>query len=61
MDEKKLLRIPEFQKYLGIGANKAYKLANDPSFYPAVRIGKLIRINKPLLDKWLEEQSLERA
>lgn len=43
---------------LGIGENKAYALAHDPSFYPAFRIGKRILINMEKLDRWIFDQGM---
>lgn len=59
-----LVHLPEQQSYLtvdglgrelNIGRSKAYELVGRPDF-PAVRIGKLIRIPRHALERWVEQQ-----
>ena len=58
MSEPVNMTIRQFMEYENIGRTLAYQLVNDPSFYPAFRIGKRkILINREKLEKWNEEQT----
>lgn len=50
------ISVMEMGKKLGVGKCTAYKLANEPGFYPAFRVGKQIRINVEALREWMNEQ-----
>ena len=45
----------DVQQLLGIGRTKAYELVSTGEL-PAVRIGRLIRVNRGELDDWLRAQ-----
>ena len=48
--------VEEVAEYLGIGRSKAYELVSHRPGFPAVRLGKSIRVPRHALDRWLEEQ-----
>jgi excisionase family DNA binding protein len=50
-----VLTIPEMAKFLQIGITKAYEMSHWRGF-PAVRIGRAIRVPKKALLEWLEQQ-----
>ena len=50
--ENEIMNVNDLAKYLKIGRSKAYKLINSSGF-PAIRIGKNIRIMKHDLNNWL--------
>lgn len=63
MEEKiniKTMSVTEMGKILGVGECTAYKLANDPGFYPAFKIGKKTRINVEALRDWMNEQGRKK-
>ncbi len=49
-----VLTIPEVAKFLQIGITKAYEMSHWRGF-PAIRIGRAIRIPKKALMEWLEQ------
>ena len=51
-----LLTVPQLAKQLQIGRDTAYSLCHVKDF-PAVRIGRTIRINSESLQKWLDKQN----
>lgn len=55
--EKGCFRGNELAKRMDMSHGAAYKLMNDPSFYPAFRIGRSIFISEAAFEKWLEEQT----
>jgi excisionase family DNA binding protein len=50
-----ILNIEQVQQFLGISRPKAYELANMAGF-PAVRIGRVIRVPREALMRWLDAQ-----
>lgn len=46
----------ELAAFLGIGVSKAYELSRSKGF-PAMRIGKNIRISRDGLQRWVEVQT----
>jgi len=50
-----VLTIPEMAKFLQIGITKAYEMSHWRGF-PAIRIGRSIRVPKKALMEWLEQQ-----
>ncbi len=58
--EQKVLSVKDLQKSLGIGRNSAYELVNRADF-PAIRIGKSIRIPAKDFDEWLSENARKTA
>lgn len=50
------LTIKDLRKYLRIGANKAYALANTPGF-PYIRIGSSKIFPKDAVREWAERQT----
>lgn len=55
--ERTLLTVPEAAEYLGIRNTKAYEMAARNELPGLVRIGRLVKVHKPTLDRWLEEQA----
>lgn len=54
--DKKTISVEQMAVMLGVGRATAYSLANDPSFFPAFRIGRKILISIEKLDEWLAKQ-----
>lgn len=55
-DNPNLYTVDEIKKILRCGKNKAYEVVNSRGF-PAIRLGKSIRIPKDKFHQWLTEQS----
>jgi excisionase family DNA binding protein len=53
-----IMTIEQVQQFLGISRPKAYELANMATF-PAVRLGRVIRVPKLALLRWLDRQAGE--
>ena len=51
-----LLTVPQAAKLLQIGRDQAYNLTHRRDF-PAVRIGRNVRINRELLQSWLNDNN----
>ncbi len=56
MNDKALLRVEEVARLLGIGRSKAYELVASGDL-PALRIGRLIRVPRHALDRWIAERT----
>lgn len=55
------MSVAEFQKYLGIGRNKAYQLCNKGGV-PVIKVGTRILIDKEELDKnWIPKQKKKES
>lgn len=50
-----VLTIPQMAEFLQIGITKAYEMSHWRGF-PAIRIGRTIRVPKKALLEWLEQQ-----
>lgn len=57
VNEKALLNLKEFSKYLNIGHTKARELLVKTDNPYTVRIGNRLYANKALLDAWLKSIS----
>ncbi len=55
--ERTMLTVPQAAQYLGIKNTKAYELAARNELPGLVRIGRLVKVHKPTLDRWLEDQA----
>ena len=55
--EKMVLTVEELAEQIGICRVSAYKLVNDPEFYPAFRLGRKVMISKKRLQEWLDEMT----
>lgn len=53
--EQEWISVAQMQKLIGIGRTKAYELIATGEI-PAVKIGRVLRVNRRQLDKWLEQQ-----
>lgn len=53
-----LLTVGQMAELLQIGINSAYDLTHRADF-PAIRIGRAVRINRELLQVWLNEHEGE--
>lgn len=51
--EDSYLRVGEVQKYLRLSRSTAYNLCNGRAF-PVVRLGKVILVNRAVLDSYLK-------
>ncbi len=51
-----LLTVPQFAELFQIGRDQAYNLCHRPDF-PAIRIGRSVRINREGLQSWLDEHN----
>ena len=49
-----LLTVPQMAELLQIGINRGYELCHRRDF-PVIRIGRAVRVNKELLQVWLNE------
>lgn len=56
MNDRALLRVEEVARLLGIGRSKAYELVATGDL-PALRIGRLIRVPRHALDRWIAERT----
>ncbi len=56
LEEKPVFNVEDIRKYLGIGRNAAYVLVMSEGF-PAIRIGKTIRIPREAFLRWLDSQA----
>jgi excisionase family DNA binding protein len=59
-NEQEFISLNQLQETLGIGRTKAYDLVASGEL-PAVRIGRIIRIDKQELTDWLERQRYQRG
>jgi len=59
-NELDLLTVPEAAKLLRISRNLAYELVARDEL-PAVRLGRVIRIPRSLLDEWITSQVSQPA
>jgi excisionase family DNA binding protein len=59
-NEQEFISLNELQEILGIGRTKAYDLVASGEL-PAVRIGRIIRVDMRDLTDWLERQKYQNA
>jgi len=59
-NEHELISLNELQEILGIGRTKAYDLVASGEL-PAVRIGRIIRVDMRDLTDWLERQKYQNV
>ena len=57
MQNKEWLTLAEVQRVLGLGRTKTYELVATGEI-PAVRIGRVLRVNREELDRWLEAKRI---
>ena len=55
-NEKRILRVPDLMKYMGIGRDLAYSLMRSESF-PSTRLGKVYFVEVSQLEKWLDRNA----
>ncbi len=55
-DHPLLLTVPQTAELLQIGRDTAYQLTHREDF-PAIRIGRSVRINRNLLQDWLDKNN----
>ena len=58
MAEGLLLRAEEVAHILGLGRSKVYELIMTRQV-PVVRIGRLVRVPRPALERWIEEHTTD--
>jgi excisionase family DNA binding protein len=56
LNDAHLLTVPEAATYLRIGRNLAYELIARGDL-PAVRLGRVIRVPRTGLERWLEDEA----
>ena len=56
---KEWLSLAEVQRIIGIGKTKTYGLVASGEI-PAVKIGRVLRVNRRELDEWLETQRVAK-
>lgn len=54
--DAQLLTVPQLAELWQIGRDQAYNLTHIPGF-PVIRIGRSVRINRELLQPWLNENN----
>ncbi len=60
--ERTMITVPEAAELMGIGKTRAYELAARDELPAMVRIGtSAIRVHKPRLLRWLDEQAERSA
>lgn len=59
--EKLNITVKEFKDLIGVSIVTAYNIANRSDFYPAIRFGRKILINRKALDRWLDEQTRKKG
>ena len=59
--EKLTITVQEFKDMIGVSVVTAYNIVNRADFYPAMRFGRKILINRKALDKWLDEQTQKKG
>lgn len=57
MYEKTTLTPNDVAEYLCIGRSKCYELFRSKNF-PALRLGKIMRVTKTALDNWIQNNSI---
>ena len=55
------MTVKEFKDVIGVRIVTAYNIANRADFYPAIRFGRKILINRKALDRWLDEQTQKKG
>ncbi len=55
--ERTLLTVPEAAELLRIKNTKCYELAARNELPGLVRVGRLVRVHRPTLERWLEAQA----
>ncbi len=53
--EQEWISVAQMQELIGIGRTKAYELIASGEI-PAVKIGRVLRVNRRQLDTWLKQQ-----
>lgn len=56
MGDRELLTVEEAQHVLGIGRSKAYEMIRRGEL-PALRMGRLVRIPRGALRRWIDEHT----
>jgi excisionase family DNA binding protein len=56
-----LINSKQTREILNISETKFYELVHDPKFYPALRIGRKILIDREQLSRWMEEQRIGKG
>jgi len=54
--DKLLLRVTEAADLASLGRSKGYSLVRE-GVWPAIRIGKSVRISRSWLERWVEDQT----
>lgn len=52
-DDRWLITIPEAARLLGVGRTKAFQMAKSGELPGVIRLGRSVRVSKPVLLRWL--------
>jgi excisionase family DNA binding protein len=55
------ITLKEMQRLLNNGSTKAYELVASGEIPGAIKIGRVIRIQRSQLDAWLQEQAISKG
>ncbi len=58
--EERFLSVEEIVPYLGVSKRSIYRLIKEKGL-PAYKIGKLIRLKKTEVEKWLKSNNIKGA
>lgn len=58
--DPELLTVVQVQEVLGIGRSKVYELVAQGQL-PVLRIGRLVRVPRVALDRWIEANTRRRG
>lgn len=58
-NNKYLLSVQEASEYFSIGRDKLYQLIRTEEDLPIIKIGKVNKFNKPLMEIWLNNVTEE--
>lgn len=59
MPGKYLLSVREASEIYGIGRDRIYELIRSDPEFPVVKIGSNFKVNRPLLEVWLDKITKE--
>jgi excisionase family DNA binding protein len=57
-DSREVMNIKQASQYLGVSADAVYKYVNEEKI-PAFKLGNRWKFKKSLLDRWMDEKSME--
>lgn len=60
MVKPEYITILQMGKMLGISRSTLHRMVHSEGFYPAIKLGKRVLINKKDLEKWLDERRINK-